>query len=414
LRIYDLEVSASNGATTLKARVLPEGESTARELWFRFRGVDGPLTNIADPFAAAMLPFCMHEREPLRIDGALSPVLEQNLDEAQRILASWYDFLEPVSMLPEVESSPPEDACRSGVACCFSGGVDSWYSLLRHRDRITHLFLVHGFDIGLDNEPLWRTTHDAIADVGRALGKPLITCETNLRQIADKRRAGWGRPLDDDFWGKCLHGAALAACTLALGRSVGELIVPATHTLSQLKPWGSSPMLDPYWSSGDVAITHDTCDADRVEKVRLVATSDLALETLRVCHNDVAKTNCGHCEKCLRTMMALRLCGALDRAATFPGREALARLRRLEVPGHLTHHYDILLEAAREAGDSELERTIEVIMGRRFSAERSLAIAVRRLRRSALAAPLRALRRQASAIHGMPVAGRLSAHASRR
>lgn len=413
MRIQHIEVVEDADGVTLSACVRPDRATAWRRLWFRFNGLGDPLADVADVFAVAMLPFAMHEGEPCHIEGALSPGLESNLENAQQVLDGWYDFMTPVAVTSEGDRAVSPAAPGPGVACCFSGGVDSWYSLLSHVDRISHLLLIRGFDIGLDNDPLWRSACGAAEEIGSALDKKVITCETNLRQVADKGRADWGRPFEGDFWGKCLHGAALAATALALGRGIGELIVPATHTLSQLKPWGSSPTLDRYWSNDAVAITHDACDADRAEKVRLVARSRLALATLRVCHNDVAATNCGRCEKCLRTMAALRLAGVLDHARTFPDPKALSRLARLEVPSHLMHHYSTLLVAARRAGDLELQRMIEVIMGRRFSAERSLALGVRRFRRAGLIPP--ALRRgDASGADAGDARRQVESHARRR
>ncbi|MEX2643599.1 MAG: hypothetical protein WD270_09110 [Acetobacterales bacterium] len=392
MRIYDIQAHATASATTLVANVLPDSEASPRQLWFRYEGHRPPVEVSADPFAAAMLPFCMYDREPLEIAGAISPELERNLAQAQQVLAGWFDYLEPVPVLPLVRSEPRPEMGGDGVACCFSAGVDSWYSLLTHMDRVSHLFLIRGFDIGLANDALWQAAKASARDVGRELGKPLVTCTTNLRLIADKGRAGWGRPWAGDFWGNCLHGAALSATALPLGGTFGEIVVPATHTHEQLKPWGSSPLLDRFWSNGQVRIGHDSCDYDRVQKVGIVATSQLALDTLRVCYHDLDEVNCGRCEKCLRTMMALRVHGALNRAGTFPGDEAFARVRRLEIPPNQMHHYDVLLKAARNVDDRELERLIEIAVGRRFSAERSLALLVRRLRRANLSAPLRLLK----------------------
>ncbi|MGH7524210.1 MAG: hypothetical protein ACREK8_07885 [Gemmatimonadales bacterium] len=46
--------------------------------------------------------------------------------------------------------------------------------------------------------------------------------------------------------------------------------------------------------------------------------SPLAMANLRVCWMGKSDTNCGRCEKCLRTLTAFELFGALDRCATFP------------------------------------------------------------------------------------------------
>lgn len=390
MKITDIEACTDAESTTLSARVQPDGVEEARTLWFRYEGLSGPLEFAADAFVAALLPFCMYEGEACRVEGAISPTLRANLDAAQSVLAGWYDFLTPVEVFAEAEAPETGDtaaAAARGVACCFSGGVDSWYSLLKNRQEITHLLLVRGFDIGLENDVLWRTTRERLAGIAVEMNLRLVTCETNLRAVADKGRAGWGRSCGIDFWGQCLHGAALASVSLALSRSFGSLILPATHSKDQLKPWGSSPKLDPLWSNGQVRVRHDGCEAGRIEKVRAISVSDLALRSLRVCHNDLAEMNCGRCEKCVRTLLALRLCGALEKAETFPDTGALRKLRRMEVPAHLMHHYEALHAAALERGDGKLARQIEAILGQRFSTERALATCVRALKRGKLQRP---------------------------
>ncbi|MEQ8346495.1 MAG: hypothetical protein RIB84_29135 [Sneathiellaceae bacterium] len=397
MKISSIKAFEDGDAVVLSAKIKPRHALEHRFLWFRYRGLDSMPAAEADPFVVAMLPASMHDGEPCEVDRAISPKLSRNLLVAQRRLASWFDFLRPVPVL----SAPPGPADgrpagrRAGTACCFSGGVDSWYSLIKHRHAVTHILLVRGFDIGLENDALWHSTVERIGAVAQAMDLRLVTCETNLRSVADKGRPGWGLPYDGDFWGQCLHGAALAAVALPLSPMLGTLIVPATHSEDSLRAWGSSPFLDPHWSNERLAIVHDGCEADRLQKVRTIAGDTLARQSLRVCHDDRSTLNCGECEKCVRTMLALELCGALDEMATFPRRRGLAKLRRLEIPAHLQYHYERLRDAAILSDNWPLAHRIESALGRRPSIERSLALLVRRARgiqlrghrRTPLAAP---------------------------
>ena len=381
MQILNIKDIWQGGTAFIDARIHPlDGQSTA-DIWYRFEGLDKAPQQIADPFVTAMLPSCMLDQEPCGTDGTVSEMMHRNLPYAQEVLSGWYDYLEPVSVddhRPEIELPVSQSG---GVACCFSGGVDSWYSLITNLDRVTHLLLIRGFDIGLANTDLWRSSYENVIRIANSLGKRVIVCETNLRDVADRRRAKWGRPFNGDFWGECLHGAALASCVQPLGGTIGELIIPATHSYKQLKPWGSSPRLDRFWSNDWVKITHDGCEVDRLEKIREISKHDIALQTLRVCHNDTEALNCGHCEKCMRTKLALYLCGALDRAESFPGGNPFRKLHRMEVPGHLVHHYEALLDEANRNGDTNVARDVETVMGKRFSVERTLAQAVRKARR---------------------------------
>jgi len=377
MEVLDIATAERGGVATARARLRPRGAGEPLELWYRFDGLEEPLDGMNEAVAAALIVPCMLESEPLLLPGPLSPVFLAHAVEAQHVLARWYDDLQPVTIQGPVED-PGVLSRASGVIGCFSGGVDSWYSLLKHEARVTHLLLVRGFDVGLGNDILWRAARDSAAGIAGRLGKKLVTCETNLRDVADKRRGGWGRKYPGDFWGTRLHGAALASVALPLRRTIGELIVPATHSLAQIKPWGSSPQLDPLWADGYIEITHDGCEADRVAKVRRLADSDVALATLRVCHADTSAMNCGRCEKCIRTMLALRLCGALDRATTFPRPLPLSKVHALVVPPHQRHHYVALRDEARRVGDREILAATEILLGDRLSAIQTTA----RLRRA--------------------------------
>ena len=99
-----------------------------------------------------------------------------------------------------------------------------------------------------------------------------------------------------------------------------EIRIPSTFSSDGQIPWGSSAFSDPEFSDERLAIIHDTCAATRTDKIEFLAQQPLALQYLRVCpgvKND-ANYNCCRCEKCLRTMVSLYACGALERAAAFP------------------------------------------------------------------------------------------------
>ncbi|MEX2451071.1 MAG: hypothetical protein WD407_09470 [Rhodospirillales bacterium] len=68
-------------------------------------------------------------------------------------------------------------------------------------------------------------------------------------------------------------------------------------------------------------------------------------------------------------------------------------MRGLIVPRHLRHHYEMLRDEARRTGDTELLKTIEVIMGERLSMRRMISLAKRAARKTRLGRQLHAVRR---------------------
>ena len=117
----------------------------------------------------ALLPLAMKSGTPLSVEGAVDPVAVQQSRRAQEILAGWYSDLSvvPVETREDAPVSPPAD----GVGCFFSGGVDSFHSVLRDRDRpITHLIFAHGFDIPIANIDLGDLARTEARKSAEALG----------------------------------------------------------------------------------------------------------------------------------------------------------------------------------------------------------------------------------------------------
>ena len=179
--------------------------------------------------------------------------------------------------------------------------------MLRHRSSITHLVYVQGFDVIADGTERASASRRGVHAAADELGLPLVEVATNLRDVTDPFA----------IWGMA-HGAAMGTVALLLQAQVGRVLVPSTYPYVDLFPWGSHPLLDPLWGTETLVVDHDGCEASRLEKVARVAGSDTALRHLRVCTRQYATYNCGECRKCLGTMMALRLHGALERCETLP------------------------------------------------------------------------------------------------
>jgi hypothetical protein len=300
-----------------------------------------------EAFVVAATPIAMRAGVPLSVPTPLSPRLLRALPTAQQILHAWYPELRPIAIQPAGEMPASSDG--RGVACFFSAGVDSFYSVLRHRDRLNALIYVHGFDVPLAHrarrDQVSRTVRLAAAE----LGLPLVEVETDLRAVSNRYAA----------WGTHYNGVGLASVALLASTRFREILIPASHSYRDLLPWGSHPLLDPLWSTEAVELVHDA-PLSRPEKLRLVANSDVAMRHLRVCfHHDASELNCGRCEKCLRTMAALRIVGALDRCATFADDLSLRRLAWAPVPteGRMAFTLENFA-AAKAIGDRKLVRAL--------------------------------------------------------
>jgi hypothetical protein len=298
-------------------------------------------------FAVAATPIAMRVGLPLSVPSSLSPRLMRTLPTAQQILHAWYPELRPIEIRAAGEM--PASADGRGVACFFSAGVDSFYSVLRHRDRLDALIYVHGFDVPLAHRPRRDQVSRTVRRAAAELELPLVEVETDLRAASNRYAA----------WGTHYNGVGLASVALFASTRFREILIPASHSYRDLLPWGSHPLLDPLWSTEAVELVHDA-PLPRPEKLRLVANSDVAMRHLRVCfHHDASELNCGHCEKCLRTMAGLRIAGALERCETFAEGLSLRKLAWAPVPWEGTMAFTLEnFAAAKEVGDRELVRAL--------------------------------------------------------
>jgi hypothetical protein len=375
MKVTNVQQCARAGVTIVTADILTEGCREPMTLWYRFEGEEISATPSGDAFAAGLLAACMFEGEALAIDAPVSEALSSNLARAREVLSSWYAFLTPVDVTAgDVRRSRQRTTAPTALACCFSASVDSWHSLIKHQDDITHLLLVRGFDPTLDNEAVWQETRAHVAAVAARLEKRLVVCETNLRTIADKGRSNWGRRrAADTFWDECVQGSAYASVGLLLRSRIEALMIPATRAYDRLSPWGSSPLLDRFWSSDAVEVVHDGAETNRFKKIATVAACDLALDGLRACDRPGSVYNCGRCEKCLYALLALRLCGSLHRARSFPEATPISALLETVIdPAARTQYQDLLMEAFR-VGDRDLAQLVKVALSRRFSFQRGVA-----------------------------------------
>lgn len=294
----------------LTARVRREsGPAWENDLWFRFPSRLRPgLIAEADPFLTALLLPSMVGEKRLLIEGSVAPKLLKNAARIQDIYTAWVGNARHVSI--ETGQRPMlVEPPGPGTGVFFSGGVDSFYTLLKNAGTVTHLILIDRLDSKqMNSEAVCRDTREHAGRVAARLGKELLVVETNARTLF----------VPAVTW-RYYHGAVLAAIGLALRKVMGTVFIAGTHTYDHLRPWGSHPLLDPLWSTEATEIVYDGAEATRAQKVmNCLCHSELALQSLRVCLSADDQYNCGRCEKCLRTMIPLYVAGYLGRSTAFP------------------------------------------------------------------------------------------------
>ena len=96
------------------------------------------------------------------------------------------------------------------------------------------------------------------------------------------------------------------------------LTIPSTDSYRTLEPCGTSPLLDPHYSTERMAIRHDGYLFSRLMKIQWMAqAAPEALAHIKVCNRESRSDNCGYCGKCLFTMVTLEAAGRLRTARYF-------------------------------------------------------------------------------------------------
>lgn len=201
-------------------------------------------------------------------------------------------------------------------ALFFSGGVDSFHALhfLINKGTPPHaLIFVEGFDFDHRDTGRIEAYLPAVRKICEHHGVQLLRVRTNLRRLPFFRDSSWSRT----------HGLAMAGVGHCL-RDYGHIYIASSFQERDVQVYGSRWDVDPLFTSALHRFYHVGDDVSRHQKIALLASDPLARQHLRVCWQDVpGRLNCGACEKCLRTMLSLKLQGVLDQFPGFPDAELL-------------------------------------------------------------------------------------------
>jgi hypothetical protein len=263
-----------------------------------------------EPAWEALLPMTvlvgMRNASSLQVGHAIDSALLGHLPAIQQRLAASDPLFHPIPIQADTPA-PATAAHPSRVGHFFSGGIDSWYSLLVHQDEVTDLVWVSGADIPLDNSAHLQKSIDLVKRVANRFGKRLVTIRTNMRTFTD-RFVPWHIYLDH-FMQSPAH---------LLRGDFSRMYLASALTSANLLRYGLDPAVTDLWSSSTLQVVYDCLEVDRLHKTARVAEEDFALQNLRVCwQNPVEGLNCGVCEKCQRTMINLEAAGALERCTVF-------------------------------------------------------------------------------------------------
>lgn len=223
--VYD---NGSSGGARVSAMVGNE------PLWFESANTEVRWS--PEGFGSALLVPAMSHGRDLVFEDPLCPVWRANVQKLMGYFSKWWGW-EPIKIESTAPSMAPISTPGRRRALCFSGGVDSFYSLLTYPEPLDTLVFVHDYDIALTDEDGARIAFDHVQRVAEAANLDAVLVRTNYRDhpVAGKKY-------------KYAYGGAMAAVGHLLNQ-VGELVISSGLPCGQDEANGSRWDIDPLWSS---------------------------------------------------------------------------------------------------------------------------------------------------------------------
>jgi hypothetical protein len=234
-----------------------------------------------------LLPRAMEEGFNIHINQPIDPLVAANAERLSQIWEMWMPKLfRSVKVSGESGWSRLERSRRPQIQL-YSGGIDSTFSILEHRDRENDGFVATV--CGVDR------TEEANFPALVAKTDPLL--ETLNYNRVSIRTNGQRYPT------AVTHGFTLASCLFLLSDLFEGGTLSADSTFAEdmaTFPWGTNHVTNEYFSGADFSVRTVGAEAKRTEKIAAIVHAGIDLSRLSFCRKSIPD-NCGICGKCVRT-----------------------------------------------------------------------------------------------------------------
>ena len=303
--------SRKNGIERIECKIME------KTIWFETQ--DAELFPSPEAFAGLMLIPALHHNASIETELELDEIWIKNTKKLLPIYNRWWQYPTIYPIHSKSRNVPEHRLNRLGL--CFSGGIDSFYSLIQHQNQTEDLIFIHGYDIKYDDEEKMKIFEPKFRKIAENFAKKSILLRSNLREHQIFNSVNW----------ICTHGAGLVAVGLLLSKKIGKLLIAPSY--KDNVPCGTNWETDKHWTSSYLEIISDDASLNRFQKISIIGSMPILRDNLRVCwQNKSKKLNCSRCEKCLRTMIMLEACGKLENYTVLDNSlitDSLVRLRIL-------------------------------------------------------------------------------------
>ncbi|MBW8011458.1 MAG: hypothetical protein FVQ83_09490 [Chloroflexi bacterium] len=320
--IHPPEITHKNGEVIISAKVEFQNEisNIPNYLWYAYPEKYAPYVTLrSDGFLSAMLFPALHFQEDIEVRGVVSPKFYFQIPEILHLSRIENRVIDDQPFKIVVEKFQPSERYdnQDGVVIPFSGGVDSMFTLWSHlKERgipeefeITHGLFLHGFDIRFSEKEIYEWLREKYTQMFKDLGLDLVLARTNILQFSK-------------FYLKFIYHqtSTLMSVILPLGKLINRVCKPSYDGYFASKADTKAALFDPLYSNETMEVVHHGAWLDRGDKIRVLSAWPKFHAYARVCINNTKrrnKFNCSRCEKCLRTMIILRIVGFEKKMTSF-------------------------------------------------------------------------------------------------
>lgn len=280
-------------------------------IWY---GVDSEqeeylVKDCADPFVLVLLPTAMRKGYDIVSESAMSERMHYQLQNyLVPVLASAGDKYYDMKINAPLNTESHENLGAVGTA--FSGGVDSFYTIMKHwKDSeypVTHLAVFNvGVYEGKEYHNTFRKACEPAKDFANQHGLETVFLDSNLYEVLAERFISVNafRNLSGVLALQGLFSEYLLSSAFDAGEFKIDLESTARYDL----------LMTNCVSNETVSIYLSGVEAGRLQKLAEIADWSPSHEWLSSCvYHLPGQKNCGHCKKCIWDMTSLYALGKLE------------------------------------------------------------------------------------------------------
>lgn len=209
----------------------------------------------------------------------------------------------------ENRNSPKE----TNKATLFSGGVDSFSTLLGHIEEKPNLITILGADISLNDIDGQENVKKYVRKIANKYCFKSFFIKSNLKSFINNIELDkyLSTHLDDDWWHAFQHGLGIIGlnAVLAYKEKLQIIYIASSHSYKEKNvQCASDPRIDNKIKFLNCSVIHDQYNYTRQDKINLIVNKSREYNEkpfLRVCWKTNGGINCSICEKCARTIYGI-------------------------------------------------------------------------------------------------------------